>query len=174
MTIIFESIGTIHTPFKTKEGMPIQSGGAKGVKGQIILKETFIKGLTHLDGFSHIILIYYFHQSKGFELLTTPFLDNKKHGVFATRAPKRPNPIGISVVQLHRIENNVLYINNRLIDPNNLPEIVREEIGNNHDALVVLEADQNITHGKVVRVMDLIKKGGADRIAIATKPAEVN
>ena len=71
-------------------------------------------------------------------------------------------------------ENNVLYINNRLIDPNNLPEIVREEIGNNLDALVVLEADQNITHGKVVRVMDLIKRGGADRIAIATKPSETN
>ena len=71
-------------------------------------------------------------------------------------------------------ENNVLYINNRLIDPNNLSEIVREEIGNNLDALVVLEADQNITHGKVVRVMDLIKKGGADRIAIATKPSETN
>ena len=71
-------------------------------------------------------------------------------------------------------ENNVLYINNRLVDPNNLPEIVRAEIGNNLDALVVLEADQNITHGKVVRVMDLIKKGGADRIAIATKPSETN
>ena len=71
-------------------------------------------------------------------------------------------------------ENNVLYINNRLIDPNNLPESVREEIGDNLDTLVVLEADQNITHGKVVRVMDLIKKGGADRIAIATKPSETN
>ncbi len=71
-------------------------------------------------------------------------------------------------------ENNVLYINNRLIDPNNLSESVREEIGDNLDTLVVLEADQNITHGKVVRVMDLIKKGGADRIAIATKPSETN
>lgn len=71
-------------------------------------------------------------------------------------------------------EHNVLYINNRLVDPNKLSDGVREEIGNNLDTLVVLEADQNITHGKVVRVMDLIKKGGADKIAIATKPAEVN
>ncbi|MDD3655389.1 MAG: biopolymer transporter ExbD [Atribacterota bacterium] len=69
-------------------------------------------------------------------------------------------------------ENNVIYVNNRLIDPNNLSEIVREEIKDSSKSLVVLEADQNITHGKVVRVMDLIKKGGAERIAIATKPRE--
>jgi len=69
-------------------------------------------------------------------------------------------------------ENNVLYINNHLIDPNSLSEKIKEEIKNNTNSLVVLEADQNITHGKVVRVMDLIKKGGAERIAIATKPRE--
>lgn len=69
-------------------------------------------------------------------------------------------------------ENNVLYLNNKLVDPNKLSEYIREEIGNNVDALVVLEADQNISHGKVVRVMNLIKKGGAERIAIATKPIE--
>ena len=69
-------------------------------------------------------------------------------------------------------ENNVIYINYRLIDPNSLSEKVQEEIKSNHNSLVVLEADQNISHGKVVRVMDLIKKGGAERIAIATKPRE--
>lgn len=69
-------------------------------------------------------------------------------------------------------ENNVLYLNNKLVDPNSLSKNIREEIGGNVDALVVLEADQNISHGKVVRVMDLIKKGGAERIAIATKPIE--
>ncbi|TVQ88326.1 MAG: tRNA (N6-threonylcarbamoyladenosine(37)-N6)-methyltransferase TrmO [Bacteroidetes bacterium] len=112
MSITLEPIGTIYTPFKTKEGMPIQSGTARGIKGQIILKEEFIQGLTDLDGFSHVILIYYFHKSSGFDLLTTPFLDNKKHGVFATRAPKRPNPVGISVVRLLRIENNIIDIEN--------------------------------------------------------------
>ena len=69
-------------------------------------------------------------------------------------------------------ENNVIYINNHLIDPNSLAERLQEEIKGNSNPLVVLEADQNITHGKVVRVMDLIKKGGAERIAIATKPRE--
>ncbi len=71
-------------------------------------------------------------------------------------------------------ENNVLYLNNRLIDPNSLSDSIREQIGENVDSLVVLEADQNISHGKVVRVMDLIKKGGASRIAIATRPTEAN
>jgi tRNA (adenine37-N6)-methyltransferase len=112
MSIVLEPIGTIHTPFKTKEGMPIQSNGAKGIKGQIHLKEEFITGLANLDGFSHIILIYNFHKSTGFELLTTPFLDNTERGVFATRAPKRPNPIGLSVVRLLKIEKNFLYIEN--------------------------------------------------------------
>jgi tRNA (adenine37-N6)-methyltransferase len=112
MPITLKSIGTIRTPFKTKEGMPIQSGGAKGVKGQIIIKEEFLPGLTDLNGFSHIILIYHFHKSKGYDLLTTPFLDNKKRGVFATRAPNRPNPVGISVVRLLRIQNNIIHIEN--------------------------------------------------------------
>jgi tRNA-Thr(GGU) m(6)t(6)A37 methyltransferase TsaA len=92
--------------------MPIQSNGAIGVKGQIIVKEEFISGLTDLDGFSHIILIYYFHKSLGFELQVTPFLDDRKRGLFATRAPKRPNSIGISVVRLLSIENNILHVVN--------------------------------------------------------------
>jgi tRNA-Thr(GGU) m(6)t(6)A37 methyltransferase TsaA len=112
MLITFEPIGIIRTPFKTKEGMPIQSKGATGIKGQIELKEEFVPGLTDLDGFSHIIIIYYFHKSKGFALVTTPFLDSKKHGVFATRAPKRPNSIGISVVRLLKIEKNIIFIEN--------------------------------------------------------------
>jgi tRNA (adenine37-N6)-methyltransferase len=112
MSIIIEPIGIIYTPFKAKEGMPIQAKGAEGIKGQILLKEEFIPGLADLDGFSHIILIYHFHKSIGFELQTIPFLDDKKRGVFATRAPKRPNPIGISVVRLLRIENNILHVEN--------------------------------------------------------------
>lgn len=92
--------------------MPIQSRGAKGIKGKIILDEQFTSGLGDLDGFSHIILIYYFHQSIGYELQTTPFLDKKKRGVFSTRAPNRPNPIGISVVKLINIDKNCLYIEN--------------------------------------------------------------
>ena len=112
MSIIIEPIGIIYTPFKTKEGMPIQSKGAKGIKGQIKLKDELVPGLTDLDGFSHVILIYNFHKSKGFDLLTTPFLDNHQRGIFATRAPQRPNSIGISVVRLLKIENNILDIEN--------------------------------------------------------------
>lgn len=112
MPIRLKPIGIIHTPFKTKEGMPIQSNGAKGIKGQIELNEEFVPGLADLDGFSHIILIYCFHKSTGFELLTRPFLDNKQRGVFATRAPKRPNPIGLSVVRILKIEKNIIYVEN--------------------------------------------------------------
>ncbi len=112
MSIIIEPIGVIYTPFKRKEGMPIQSNGALGIKGTIKLKEALIPGLKDLDAFSHIFLIYSFHKSQGYELLTTPFLDNKERGVFATRAPKRPNPIGISVVRLIKIEKNIITIEN--------------------------------------------------------------
>jgi tRNA-Thr(GGU) m(6)t(6)A37 methyltransferase TsaA len=112
MNITLESIGTIHTPFKEKEGMPIQSAAAQGVRGHIILNEKFTAGLTDLEGFSHIILLYYFHMSAGFDLQIIPFLDNTQHGVFATRAPRRPNPIGISVVKLMSIQNNILNIEN--------------------------------------------------------------
>ena len=112
MSISLQPIGTIFTPFKSKEGMPIQSALAKGAKGRIELKEEFVPGLLDLDGFSHIILVYYFHESRDFKLQVKPFLEDKKHGVFATRAPKRPNPIGISVVKLLRVDNNILEVEN--------------------------------------------------------------
>lgn len=112
MTICFNSIGTIHTPFKRKEGMPIQSIGSKGIKGTIKLKRKYVEGLLDLEKFSHIILVYYFHKSKGFNLQVIPFLDDKQHGLFATRAPRRPNAIGISVVKLLSIRDNILEIEN--------------------------------------------------------------
>ena len=110
--MIFKSIGTIYTPYKSTAGMPIQPGGAKGVRGSIVLKKKFVKGLLDLEGFSHIYLIYYFHKSHGYKLQVIPFLDNKTHGVFSTRAPKRPNSIGISVVKLISINDNILEIEN--------------------------------------------------------------
>ena len=110
--ITFNEIGSIRTPFKTKEGMPIQTKGAKGIQGSIVLNEKYLDGLKDLDGFSHITLIYHFNQSKGFDLQTIPFLDNQKRGVFATHAPKRPNNIGISVVKLLKIDGNILSIKN--------------------------------------------------------------
>ena len=111
-TIEFKAIGTIHSPFKDLNGMPIQPIGAKGIHGEIHLKKEYKDGLKDLEGFSHIILIYYLHLSKGHSLEVKPFLDTKKHGIFATRAPKRPNPIGMSVVALDKIEDAVLFISN--------------------------------------------------------------
>ena len=112
MSINYEPIGIINTPHKTKEGMPIQSISAKGIKGKIELKEEFMDGLLDLDGFSHIMLIYHFHKSVGYKLQVKPFLDTKLHGVFSTRAPKRPNAIGMSVVKLISVKGNSLDIEN--------------------------------------------------------------
>jgi tRNA-Thr(GGU) m(6)t(6)A37 methyltransferase TsaA len=108
--IEFKSIGTIHTPFKDLEGMPIQPIGARGVKGQIELEKEYEGGLKDLDGFSHIILIYHLHLCNGHLLEVKPFLDTQKRGIFATRSPKRPNQIGISVVRLEKIEGSTLHI----------------------------------------------------------------
>jgi tRNA-Thr(GGU) m(6)t(6)A37 methyltransferase TsaA len=108
--IVYSPIGIVRSPFKTVEGTPIQPVGARGVRGTIELREEFLAGLKDLDGFSHIILIYHFNLSEGYNLQVKPFLDDRLRGVFATRAPRRPNPIGISVVRLIGIEGILVYI----------------------------------------------------------------
>lgn len=108
--IIYRPIGIIYTPSKSPKGTPIQPESAKGVKGEVIVNKEYEEGLKDLEEFSHIILIYHFHLIEKHSLLVKPYMDNNLHGVFATRAPKRPNPIGISVVRLLRIEGNTLYI----------------------------------------------------------------
>jgi tRNA-Thr(GGU) m(6)t(6)A37 methyltransferase TsaA len=112
MNIAFTPIGIIHSPFMKPEDMPIQPAGAAGVKGTVKVFQDFHPGLKDLDGFSHIILLYHFHRSQSFNLHVVPFLDSETRGVFATRAPRRPNPIGLSVVQLDKIEDGVLHIRN--------------------------------------------------------------
>ena len=112
MKIEYQPVGLIHTPFKKTEGMPIQPVGARGVSGTVVVFPEYGDGLQDLDGFSHIILLYHFHHSYGFNLHVVPFMDSEPRGLFATRAPKRPNPIGISVVQLDKIKDGVLYIRN--------------------------------------------------------------
>ena len=112
MTIKYKSIGKIHSPYTNKKGMPIQPGGAMGIKGTVILKKKYTEGLMDLNGFSHIFLIYHLHRSAGYDLQVIPFLDTVAHGLFATRAPRRPNAIGISVVRLLSIKDNVLEIEN--------------------------------------------------------------
>ncbi|NOR10079.1 MAG: tRNA (N6-threonylcarbamoyladenosine(37)-N6)-methyltransferase TrmO [Desulfovibrionaceae bacterium] len=110
--IELKPIGIIHTPFTKPEGMPIQPAGAAGVHGTVEVFEEYHAGLKDLDGFSHIILLYHFHRSQGFNLQIVPFMDTQFRGLFATRAPKRPNPIGLSIVQLESIKNGVLHVQN--------------------------------------------------------------
>jgi len=110
--IEFEPIGIIRSPFAESEGMPIQPPGATGIKGTVEVFEKYRPGLKDLDGFSHIILIYAFHKAKGFKLKVMPFMDSKHRGLFATRAPARPNPIGLSVVKLNKINDGVLHVEN--------------------------------------------------------------
>ncbi len=110
MILNIKTIGTIETPFDDLEGMPIQPSGAEEVTGTITIHKEYEEGLQDIEGFSHIILLYYFHKSKGFSLRVKPFLDNQKRGLFSTRAPRRPNPIGISIVQLLKRDANTLVI----------------------------------------------------------------
>jgi tRNA-Thr(GGU) m(6)t(6)A37 methyltransferase TsaA len=108
--IIFRPIGTVHSPFKEPPGTPIQPSAATDIRGTVEIFPEYREGLQDLEGFSHLILIYYFHLSQKFSLKVKPFLDDRQRGLFATRAPARPNPIGLSVVQLERIDGARLYI----------------------------------------------------------------
>lgn len=112
MKIEFVPIGIIRSPFSEAAGMPIQPPGAAEVTGTVEVFADFREGLRDLDGFSHIILLYQFHRSRGFDLRVVPFMDSTPKGLFSTRAPRRPNPIGISVVRLDGIEGGVMRIRN--------------------------------------------------------------
>lgn len=107
---VFTPIGIIHSPHADLAGMPIQPAGAQGVPGTVEVLEEYVPGLRDLDGFSHVILLYEFHCSSGFELEVVPFLDSVSRGLFATRAPRRPNPIGLSVVRLTAVEGGTLHV----------------------------------------------------------------
>ena len=91
-TIKLKPIGIIHTPYKNQKGMSIQGKFEKGVKGVICLFPKYQAGLKDIEGFSHLILIYYFNRSKEERLAGKPFLENLEHGIFAIRSPMRPNP----------------------------------------------------------------------------------
>ena len=107
--IIFRPIGIIHSPYKTKEETPCQ-GYRSHEEGEVEVFEEFEEGLADLDGFSHIILLYLFHKSDSYSLKVKPFLDDSLRGLFATRHPRRPNPIGLSVVKLLSRRKNILRI----------------------------------------------------------------
>ena len=105
-------IGIIHTPYIEARDIPIQGRFKKEVEGWVELKMEFEPGLNSLDEFSHAFLIYYFHWSKREDLLATPYLEDKQHGIFSIRSPHRPNHIGFTVVKILRIEGKCLYFSN--------------------------------------------------------------
>lgn len=102
-------IGWIHSPWQAPEETPIQPYRSQAL-GEVELLPEYEPGLVDLDGFSHIILLYLFHQSEpGYNLQVTPFLDRVPRGLFATRYPRRPNPVGLSVVRLVRVEGRFVH-----------------------------------------------------------------
>ena len=109
MEFVIRSIGVIHSPFADKEKTPIQPSRSQAV-GTVEISPEFAAGLKDIEGFSHIILLYTFHDSSGYSLLFKPFLDDQEHGLFATRHPCRPNPIGLSIVKLLFHRQNTLTI----------------------------------------------------------------
>ena len=110
MKIEYEPIGIVHSPFKEPEGAPIQPSRAKGAAGTVEVFQEFVDGLCDLDGFSHIFLLCHLHRTGSYRLKIVPFLDTQLQGLFATRAPSRPNPIGLSVVELVGIDGNTLAV----------------------------------------------------------------
>ncbi|MBN1365006.1 MAG: tRNA (N6-threonylcarbamoyladenosine(37)-N6)-methyltransferase TrmO [Syntrophaceae bacterium] len=110
--IIYKPIGIIHSEHTIAAKTPIQPVYARGCMGQVEVFEEFKAGLRDLEGFSHIYLIYHFNQAPPFKLLVKPFLQDVERGIFSIRAPGRPNPIGLSVVDLIRIKDNILDVDN--------------------------------------------------------------
>jgi len=103
------SIGKLITPHKTIENIPVQAVGGKEYTGIAELVPELAEGLKSLDGFSHMILLFHLHKIEGYSLTVKPFMDNKVHGIFATRSPKRPSAIGMSTVKILKVEDNKVY-----------------------------------------------------------------
>lgn len=110
MEIVYSPIGSIHSPFTSLRGMPVQPKGAPEVEGRIEIYPQFQEGLRDLDGFSHIYALCHLHRHSDYKLVVTPFLDTEQRGLFATRAPNRPNSIGLSVLRLKAVTNDGLVV----------------------------------------------------------------
>ncbi len=108
--IKYKPIGIVHSPHKAPKGTPIQPLAATDVAAIVEIFPEFTEGLTDLDGFSHIIILYHCHLVGKSSLKVRPYMDKNAHGIFSTRAPSRPNPIGLSVVRLESVEGNMLHI----------------------------------------------------------------
>jgi len=109
MEFIFKPIGVIHSPFTEKDKTPIQASRSQAV-GKVEVYAEFAGGLKDIEALSHIYVLYAFHESQGYQLQVKPFLDDREHGVFATRYPYRPNPIGFSIFRLLSRDGNILTV----------------------------------------------------------------
>jgi len=110
MPLIVRPIGMIHSPLEDPAGAPIQPVYADGLTGAVEILEPFAEGLADLEGFDRVWLLYWCHRSAEARMRVVPYRDTRQRGLFATRAPSRPNPIGLSCVRLLRIERNVLHV----------------------------------------------------------------
>jgi tRNA-Thr(GGU) m(6)t(6)A37 methyltransferase TsaA len=110
MELTFKPIGILKTPYTSKSGVPIQGVFDPKSEGEAEIFKEYEQGLKDIEGFSHLILLYVFDRSEGYELICPPYMEDKLHGVFAMRAPRRPNPIGFSVVRLLEREGNRLHL----------------------------------------------------------------
>jgi tRNA-Thr(GGU) m(6)t(6)A37 methyltransferase TsaA len=108
-SINMNPIGFIHSPYREKSGIPIQGIFKSDVRAWIELEPKYTAGLKDLDGFSHAIILYYFHRSSREDIQGTPFLEPNRHGIFAIRSPHRPNHIGLSIVKIEKITAPRLY-----------------------------------------------------------------
>jgi tRNA-Thr(GGU) m(6)t(6)A37 methyltransferase TsaA len=105
-----QPIGFVRSPYKETKDVPKGLGAKHEAEGKLEILPEFEQGLTDIDGFSHLIVLWEFDRSQGFELVGTPPCDDRPHGVFATRSPRRPNPIGLTAVELLRREGRMLHV----------------------------------------------------------------
>lgn len=112
MNITLKPIGIIHSPFHSLSEMPIQPAGSYGEEGILEILPDYVVGLRDLDGFSHLYAIYFFHKAQDWKPLVIPFLDDVERGIFATRAPKRPNPVGLSLLEILSVKENLVRVKN--------------------------------------------------------------
>jgi len=112
--MILKPIGRIHSPFKNKQDIAPEKFAAgtdfAPIEGELEIDEKFSEGLTDLEDFSHVIVIFGFHKSEGFKLLVTPPHSQSPRGVFATRSPHRPNPIGMTILKIIERKKNILHV----------------------------------------------------------------
>jgi len=154
--IKMKPIGVIHSPYKKNENIPIQGRFKNNVEAWVELKKEYVKGLKDLDGFSHAILIYYFHESTKEELEGKPFLEKNKHGIFAIRSPHRPNHIGISTVKIKNIKGNKIYFTQvDMIDGTPLLDIKPYvKYFDNRENVVSGWIDKHFKNGKIPNELD--------------------